>query len=128
MSTDVIEPMKVITMKMARATEQDMDAALLLNGMLEDIDGGQYPRGLDGGFDPEDPDFFDEDDGEHCRVFVKRVLAILNKQCGCMNRVIWGMSTALHNNVFDNNKDTLEWHPTLVAAVEARRSTQEAEC
>ena len=119
--------MKTITMKMARATEEDMDAALLLNGMLGDIDGGQYPRGLDGEFDQEDPDFFDEDDGEHCRVFVKRVLAVLNQRCGCMNRVVWGMSTALHNDVFDETKETLEWHPTLMAAVAARNHAPEKE-
>lgn len=114
--------MKKIGMTMAKATEGDMDAMLTINGILNDIEGGEYPRGILNEFEDGDPTFFDEDDGDHCRVVVQRLLKLMRKSPGCTNRVVWGFHTVLFNDVFDAAETTLQWHPDLRAAVEARNA------
>jgi hypothetical protein len=121
-------------MKMAKATEQDMDTALLVARFLDILDDcnhplrrPDFPPGVDGKPIETDPDYFDKDDEIECKTFLRRLVKVLDKSPGCMNRVIWGFHTVLHNDVFDHDADTLEFHPTLIDAVNARAKKAEPE-
>lgn len=99
-------------MKMAKATEEDMKAALLLLGILEDVDAGKFPRRtkLHGFTDPDD---FNEEDPDHLRAFHDRVMTCVKMRPSGISRVIWGFQTILDNNILDPDKDVLELHPRL---------------
>lgn len=71
-----------------------------------------------------DPDYFDETDEEHLKAFYDRVMACVNASHGCWNRVIFGFQTVVDNDVFDPNAHTLQWHPTLVDAVNQRNANK----
>lgn len=116
-------------MRMAKATEKDLDCATLVIGMIDDIERGSFPRKPDGEFDPSDPDYFDPDEGDDCKVFVERLLAVVGKRehGGSLNRVVFGMITAIGNEVFDPDKDHLDWHPDLVPAIEERQRRRKIE-
>lgn len=116
-------------MKMAKATEQDMDAALLLNQMLDELDNcnhplrsPSFPVDVDGEFNESDPDWFDLDDAEHCQTVLKRIVKVLDKSPGCMNRVIWGFHTIMHNDICDPDSDVLDWHPDFHPVLAAREA------
>lgn len=123
--------MKEIPLKMAKATEKDLDCATLVIGMIDDIERRCFPRKPDGKFDEADPDYFDPDDGDDCKVFVERLLDVVCKRehGGALMRVVFGMITALDNEMFDPDKDYLDWHPDLVPAVlerQRRRAIEKA--
>lgn len=104
-------------MKMARASEADIEAALELSGILENVEKGWYPSRED---DPEDtPTFFDQDDPEHLKIFYDRVMDVVEK--GGLFRVVFGMAVVLdpRNELLDPDADTIEKHPKIVAALEA---------
>lgn len=110
------EPLKEIGLKMAKASEADMDAAMLINGMMSDVfEDDQYPRGLDGEFDEEGPVWFDEDDPQHLRELYDRLREVYRRRPGGMNRVIFGMCTIMNpeNRLVDPDKDYLAPHPAL---------------
>ena len=77
-----------------------------------------FPVGPDREFVEGDPDYFDEDDPEHCKIVLNRILKVLDRSPGCTNRVIWGFHTMMsaENKVVDLTSDTLALHPDLVAA------------
>ncbi len=115
--------MHTLTMKIAAPSEQDLETVLTLNSLLSDLDECNRPfgshsfiRDTDGEWNPEDPEHFDPDNGDHCKVFVARILKLLDQNPSCTNRVIWGFHTAWSNNVFDKESDHLALHPDLVAA------------
>jgi len=97
-------------MKMAKATEQDMEVALLLRSILEDVAEGHYPRGVDGEHKDDDPEDFDENDRDHLRAFYDRVMQCMDNPAA-ISRVIWGMHTIIHNDVLDPNVSHLALHP-----------------
>lgn len=108
--------MKEIGMRMAKATPEDLDAAILLNGMLSDVcDDDQFPRGLDGEFSESDPNYFDEDDSDHLRALYRRLREVYRRSPGGMNRVIWGMDCLMNpeNRLVDPDKDHLAPHPAI---------------
>ncbi len=101
-------------MKMAKATEKDIEAALLLLGMLEDVDSGKFPRGTElHGSKDDDPEDFNENDPDHLRAFHDRIMTCVKLRPSGISRVIWGFQTILDNNVLDPNVDHLELHPRL---------------
>lgn len=105
-------------MKMAKPSQDDIDAAGDLMSLLNDIDREYYPvRG-----DQENaPTFFDEDDPEHLRHFYKLVKATLDKAPGYQGRVIGGMCYVImwdKNEIVDPDSDTIDLHPKLVKALE----------
>lgn len=109
------------TMRMAKASQDDMDAALDLAGILEDVGNGYFPRRpsrMDGA-DDDDPTLFDEDDPEHLRAFYDRVRYCLDAAPGGVFRVVYGMATILdpRNEVVDQAVDHLELHPKITAAL-----------
>jgi hypothetical protein len=110
-------------MKIAAPSEQDLKTVLTLNSLLSDLDECNRPfgshsfiRDTDGEWNPEDPEHFDPENGDHCKVFVARILKLLNVSPGCTNRVIWGFDTAWSNNVFDPVSPHLAFHPDIIAA------------
>jgi len=109
-------------MKMAKASEQDIDAAGNAMSVLNDISSGYYPAKE--GDDSEDlPYRFDPDDVEHLRRFYDLMNSTLDKAPGWPNRVIGGMCYVIlsdQNEIVDPAADVLELHPKF-AAVAAMR-------
>lgn len=106
-------------MKVAKASERDMEMAAKLCALLESLDRNYYPEPVDGTEAKDDaPTFFDEGDEEHLAYLHQQLKATL--AMGNLWRVVMGMHCALHNEVFDPAADTLEWHPALSFAVEIR--------
>ena len=108
-------------MKMAKASEKDMEAALVIMGILTDLDSGYFPRLPDPDAEPDEnePNFFDEDDPEHLRILHDRLNAALDRAPGCLGRVIGGFHTLMHNDIVDPDLDHLELHARIVAALAA---------
>lgn len=97
-------------MKMARASEHDLDVALKTSSLIESLELGYMPNS-----DDDDAAPFDIDDLDQCQGVVKRLLDI-NKG-GSIFRVTYGMSVVLApaNRLLDPNADTLECHPDINA-------------
>lgn len=96
-------------MKMAKASEADLNMAMELCGFLGDIDRRYVPeRCSEGG---EGIEFLDTDDGEQCSRIVEALHDILQK--GSINRVVWGMAVVCDpaNECIDPAADTIEHHP-----------------
>jgi hypothetical protein len=109
-------------MKMAKASEKDIDAAGELMRILNDISGGHYPA-KDGEYTEDIPTFFDPDDKAHLRHFYDLVDATLDKAPGYPGRIIGGMCYVIlydKNEIVDPDADTLELHPKLVKAMNDR--------
>lgn len=96
-------------MKMAKASQRDIDAAGEAMSILIAIDRGDYPRTDDL---ENAPDSFDEDDPEHLRHFYDAMKATL--ETGWPGRVIGGMCYVImnpENEILDPASDTLDLHP-----------------
>lgn len=112
-------------MKMAKPSPQDCEAAMRIMQILDSVDDGYFPRDEHGDFREADPQFFDQDDDEHCRTLVQRILAVTGDAPGCLLRVIGGMCGVIlfeGNRIVDPDADVLALHPSLV-----RRETDEGE-
>jgi hypothetical protein len=109
-------------MKMARASNADIDAALAVSRILEDLERRHMPC------DDKDSaiEWFDRDDAEQC----KRALGMLLDAAarGSIFRVTFGMTVVLdpRNELLDPDADTLEKHPKTMAALEVAAATAEA--
>lgn len=114
-------------MRMAKASEDDLKAALDLCGVLEDIDKGYFPRSPGRESAPDDPMFFDEDDAEHLAALYERIKACLDAAPGGLFRVVFGMACLLDpkNRVVCPDADHLKLHPMLEAAVLAVPASSE---
>lgn len=101
-------------MKMAKASEKDIDAAGDAMSVLQDISSGYYPK-RDG---DECEDFrFDPEDPAHLRKFYDLMSATLDASPGWPGRVIGGMCYVIlfpKNEILDPAADTLELHPQWV--------------
>jgi len=113
-------------MKMAKASEADFKACFELERILRDVERGYYPHPIDeeATTQPE-PLWFDPDDKDHLRAFHDKVMEIVCAREVNITRVIYGFKVAVDNDVFDPAADTLEWHPDLLRAVEARKAKAE---
>lgn len=104
-------------MKMAKASERDLEAAGDLMSLLSDIDSGYYPARCES---ENAPTFFDEDDETHLRAFYEAVKATLDKAPGYPGRVIGGMCYVImwdKNQIVDPASDTLDLHPRIISAL-----------
>jgi hypothetical protein len=110
-------------MKMARASDEDIEAALKVSRILEDLDRRYMPS--DG--DSEELEFFDRDDAEQCQKIVGMLLDATRYTS--LFRVVFGMAVVLdpRNELLDPDADTIEMHPKIVAALEAVEK-KEAQC
>lgn len=104
-------------MKVAKADRQDLDAAMMLMGLLDTVSGGYYPSDSDDNED--DPTFFDEDNPKHLAQLWLRLKACLDAAPGFQGRVIFGAATMMdpRNEVIDPDDDCLSLHPKLTAAM-----------
>lgn len=99
-------------MKMARASKADLDAALDVSKIIEQLEQGYMPSSDES----EDYERFDSDDREQCQRALRAILDAAAE--GSMFRVTFGMTVVLdpRNELLDPAADTLELHPKLVAA------------
>lgn len=100
-------------MKMAKASEADMEMALKLCSALEAVDRRFFPEGSEGDNDPE---CLDMSNDAHCGLVLRHIRRIM--QGGSIGRVIWGMHVLMDpaNKLVDPDARTLEPHPETVAA------------
>jgi hypothetical protein len=105
-------------MKMAKATQADLDAAMKLHQLLNAIDGGNFPPDGDNEEWPE----FDEDKRDHLQSFLERALACFNNPPSGLMRVLMAASCALDpaNKMYDPDKDYLDFHPRIALAEQQR--------
>lgn len=102
-------------MKMAKASERDLEMANDLAGMLESFGRGYFPlpKDNDDRDEPEESRFFDRDDGRHCVEAMEMILDTMRR--GSLFRVTFGMSVLLDkkNEAIDHSCDYLEHHPKV---------------
>jgi hypothetical protein len=115
-------------MKIAKASEADLNMAMDLAGALECLSHRwvpSFPQGC-GDTDPDADDDFDVDDDQHCGRALRHLLDIAKR--GSMGRVVWGMVTLVDpsNKIIDPAADVLEVHPDLKRRVEAPESLRSA--
>lgn len=108
-------------MKMARASKADLDAALDVSNIIEQLEQGYMPSTDDA----DDVERFDSDDREQCKRALGAILDAAAK--GSLFRVTFGMTVVLdpRNELLDPAADTLELHPKLVAARDRAASANE---
>lgn len=103
-------------MKMAKASEQDIEAAGKLMTLLNDLSSGYHPA-TDQDEDDERQVYFDPDDRQHLRALYDALEKILDSAPGMPVRVIGGMCYVImwdKNRIIDPDADTLEMHPIHV--------------
>lgn len=100
-------------MKMAKASERDLEMANDLAGMLESFERGYFPllKDNDDSDEPQESRFFDRDDGRHCVEAMEMILDALRR--GSLFRVTFGMLLLLDpsNEMVDPDLSYLEVHP-----------------
>ena len=119
-------------MKMAKATEKDIEAAGELLRILDTIDGrfgGPWPtdgpKSLDEALTTDDGDSvsFDADNRKHLQGLYNSLAKLLRQAPNFHGRVIGGMCYVIlydNNRIVDPSADVLELHPRF-AAMEAQR-------
>lgn len=106
-------------MKMALASEEDLNAAYDLLVVLDCVDRDYYPAD---DCDEDAPTHLDTDDIEHLRHFYRKLKAIVDRRgSGALHRVIGGFSTVRYekNQILDLTQDVVALHPRLTAALSA---------
>jgi hypothetical protein len=106
-------------MEMAKATEEDMQAALDVSNILQELGRGYMPviSVDDGGLgDESDNAIFDIDDHGQCKEVLQGLLSIERRSN--LFRASFGLTVLLdpRNKLVDPNADTLEDHPETLAA------------
>lgn len=97
-------------MKMAKASQADLDMALDLISVLDDIERGYFPHRFS---DPESEssEWLDTDDTEQYDRLIDSLRRLLNR--GSVGRVIMGMAVICdpQNECIDPDADCIEHHP-----------------
>ena len=100
-------------MKMAKASEADLDMAMELTGAIDALTGHwpTLPTGLCKPDDDEPDEQFDCDDDRQCGTVLRHLLAIAER--ASLLRVVWGCAVMLDpaNKLVDPGADTIEHHP-----------------
>lgn len=98
-------------MKMAKASEADINMAMDIANVLDDIDAGYFPSKLSSDQDSEGIEWIDTDDREQYKLLIDGLRDLLNR--GSISRVIWGMAVVCDpsNECIDPGADTIEHHP-----------------
>lgn len=96
-------------MKMAKASQADLDMALDLISVLDDIECGRFPHRFDP--DAESIEWLDTNDNQQCGKLIDNLRRLLNR--GSIGRVIMGMAVVCDpsNECIDPDVDTIEHHP-----------------
>ena len=103
-------------MKMAKASEADLQMAMDLSNALESLERCRYFPQAMAGPDADDGERFDEDDAEDCKRALGYLLGLSAR--ASLSRVVFGMAIVCdpRNEVVDPDADTLEAHPKVAAA------------
>lgn len=106
---------EAMLMRMAKASDKEVEQAIILAGVIEDAESGQFPRTIDGEFNEDDPHYFNEDDPAHLKAFFERVTGLSRG----LFRVTFGFSTLMNpqNELVDPDLDHLAMHPRLITAL-----------
>lgn len=108
-------------MRMARATDEDMEVGYAIMSILGAIDKEEYPSAKE-----DSPYWFDEDDFDHLQ-FLHRILKeAMDKAPGCLGRIMGGLSVFLNpkNNIVDFADDCIELSPGLKEAIKAKEELE----
>lgn len=98
-------------MKMAKASDADLNMAMKLANYLDAIERGQMPDDLSE--DSEAIEWLNERDRDQCAKLLDGLRRLLNQ--GSISRVIWGMAVVCDpaNKCLDPDADTIEHHPEI---------------
>lgn len=107
-------------MRMARATDKDMEVGYELMALLDDMDRGYYPA-RPGDKSEGGPTHFDSDNHEHLEYLFQRIYEIADKS-GSFGRIMGGMSVFLNpkNDIVDFNDHCIALSPSLKEAIKAK--------
>lgn len=109
-------------MKVAKASERDLEVAMDLCSALESLTGWcpRVPTAIEQAQDPEDGEHFDRDSREQC-VRVLNYLLDVSERASVM-RVVMGCMVMLDpaNQCVDPDEDTIEHHPNTKAGMAAQ--------
>ena len=109
-------------MKMAKASEADLDMAMELCSAIDALTGSwpTLPTGLCKPADDEPDETFDCDDDRQCGTVLRHLLAIAER--ASLLRVVWGAAVMLdpRNQCVDPDADTIEHHPDIKAGQAAK--------
>lgn len=106
-------------LRMAKASTEDIDAAMELASILHAISKNYYPTANNEETEAT-PTFFDEHDTDHLK-HLYDLLAPVAEQGGLF-RVVMGMDTILRNDILDPDDDCLKLHPKFASdAAQAAR-------
>lgn len=108
-------------MKMAKASDADLEMAMELSQFVEELVDGYCPKQAMTTPDSEDIEWLDFDDVAQLVRVIESLKAIAKK--GSIFRVTFGMAVVCdpRNELLDPDKDTLEIHPKYVAINEASK-------
>ena len=109
-------------MKMARASENDIEVSMEIASIIDDLVSGYRPWKVFGADDDNGGGRLDMESADDLRAVVEKLVEIAGR--GSLFRVIWGMAVALdpNNEIFDPAARVLELHPRFDAmAKEAAR-------
>lgn len=106
-------------MKMAKASETDLDMAAELCQAFDDLENGLMPRKCPKslGVVNDDEEYFDNDDADKNARALEYLMNLVRR--GSLERVVYGLRVVLdpQNKVVDPRSDVLELHPDIVAAL-----------
>lgn len=103
-----------LSFRQAKATDADVDAAITVACIIEDLHKGYYPASEEQ-VEEGAPLNFDNDDPDHLRALYDRLMNLTDGIGGGLSRVAGGMHTILYNNILDPDDDCLALHPRLLA-------------
>lgn len=111
-------------MKMAKASQADLDLAMKITSALEAIERGLMPDAISE--DDEAAEWFDIDDHRDCKRVLEHLLDESKK--GSLARVTWGMFIICDEDskILDPAVDHLALHPDLSDAGQMRKERDEA--
>lgn len=104
-------------MKMAKASEKDIEAAGRVMQIFDQIDQGDYPANRG---DDDAPEEFDPDNFNHLRHFYDLIKSSLDNTPNWHGRVIGGMCYVIlwdKNEIVNPDADVLELHPKIAKAL-----------
>ena len=98
-------------MKMAKASEADLEMAMELSQFVEELVDGYVPKQATDEDDTDDTEWLDFDDREQLERVIKALTKIAKK--GSIFRVTFGMAVVCdpRNELLDPDSDVLELHP-----------------
>lgn len=107
-------------MKMAKASEADINMAMTMANILDDIERGFFPAKLASDPESEESEWLETSSCEQYERLIDGLKRVLNQ--GSIFRVIWGMAVVCDpdNELLDPTSDVIAVHPKLTLALESK--------